>query len=350
MSAQPDRSPVAPHPPHPGQGQGYPTWADLVETGRHLATVQQADGAIPWEPGRHTDVWDHVECAMALTATGLHAEAEAALAWMARTQRPDGTWPIETVAGRVTDPGWDTNHCAYVAVGVWHRWLVTQDEAFARAMLPVVTAALDRVVSVQLPSGAVPWAVDARGRAMAEGLVAGSASIHQSLGCGVRLARLLGADADRWVAARDRLGSALRAERGMTPKPRHSMDWYYPVLAGAVRGDDGRARVQARWAEFVVDGLGVRCVTDRPWVTGAETCELALTLDALGDPAGARALIGDVQHLREADGSYHTGLVYADGARWPIERSTWTAAAVVLAVDAVDRVTPASGLFRDAAD
>ena len=33
----------------------------------------------------------------------------------------------------------------------------------------------------------------------------------------------------------------------------------------------------------MVPGIGVRCVDTNPWVTGAETCELALTLDAVGD-------------------------------------------------------------------
>ncbi len=31
-----------------------------------------------------------------------------------------------------------------------------------------------------------------------------------------------------------------------------------------------------------------------------------------------------MHHLREEDGSYWTGLVFADGKRWPEERTTWT--------------------------
>ena len=38
-----------------------------------------------------------------------------------------------------------------------------------------------------------------------------------------------------------------------------------------------------------------------------------------------------MQHLRDADGSYWTGYVFPDDARWPEERTTWTAAAVLLA-------------------
>ena len=34
------------------------------------------------------------------------------------------------------------------------------------------------------------------------------------------------------------------------------MEWYYPVLGGALRGAAARARIDARWDEFVVPGLG----------------------------------------------------------------------------------------------
>jgi hypothetical protein len=127
------------------------------------------------------------------------------------------------------------------------------------------------------------------------------------------------------------------------------MDWYYPVLAGAVTGIDADERLAADWDRFVVPGLGVRCVADRPWVTGAETCELALALAAAGRPDAGTEQVSAMQHLRHEDGSYWTGFVYHDDARWPVERTTWTAGAVVLAADALSASTPASGLFRDPA-
>jgi hypothetical protein len=150
-----------------------------------------------------------------------------------------------------------------------------------------------------------------------------------------------------WELAAGRLGHALRRHEDLfDTKPRYSMDWYYPVLGGVLRDGDGIARLDRRWDEFVVDGLGIRCVADRPWVTGAETCELALALDNLGDTGRAVGLVADMQHLRDPDGSYWTGYVYADRARWPVERSTWTAAAVVLAADALSGTTAGSGVFR----
>ena len=53
-----------------------------------------------------------------------------------------------------------------------------------------------------------------------------------------------------------------------------------------------------------------------------------------------------MHHLREDDGSYWTGLVFADGKRWPEERTTWTGAAMILAADALSSTTPANGVFR----
>jgi hypothetical protein len=129
-------------------------------------------------------------------------------------------------------------------------------------------------------------------------------------------------------------------------KSEFSMDWYYPVLGGAVRGPEADALLAERWDEFVVPGLGVRCVSTNPWVTGAETCELVLALEALGDRVRATALFADVQHLRETDGRYWTGYVFPEGVNWPGEHSTYTAAAVILAADALADATPGADIMR----
>jgi hypothetical protein len=326
---------------------GVLTAQDVRRTAAAIARMQEPCGAVPWFRGGHTDTWDHVECAMALLVGGEVEAAERAYDWLFRTQRADGSWPMKITRGRADDAGTDTNMTAYVAVGVWHHWLVRRDEAFVRRAWPVVRRALDLVTALQLPFGGIAWAANARGESLDTALVAGSSSIYQALACGVALSDLLDEPMPEWELAAGRLAHALREhEDRFEAKGRYSMDWYYPILGGAVRGEQAAARVEARWRDFVVDGLGIRCVDDRPWVTGAETCELVLSLDALGDRAGALALLEAVQHLRDDDGSYWTGYVYADDARWPVECSSWTAAAVVLAVDALSCTTPGSGIFR----
>ncbi len=326
---------------------GILTAQQCRQTGDFIAAVQHPGGAIPWFPGGPTDPWDHVQAAMGLTVAGRTEAATLAYEWLRRTQRPDGTWGTQYVGDRLRDPTTDANFCAYAATGVLHHWRASGDDAFLDRMWPVVRDAVEAVLSMQDRSGAVRWARSPEGGLAAESLVTGNASIHLSLRCAVALADVVGVSTPEWEVAAGRLRHALdeHPER-YTPKDRHAMDWYYPVLGGALpRGSAGH-RLDSRWREFVVDGLGIRCVNDRPWVTGAETCELALALDAAGRPDDARAMLAAMQHLRDPDGSYWTGLVYADGKRWPVELSTWTAATVLLAADALSRTTPASGLFR----
>ena len=96
-----------------------------------------------------------------------------------------------------------------------------------------------------------------------------------------------------------------------------------------------------------MDGLGVRCVSTNDWVTAAETAECVLALDALGLDDMARRLFADAQGLRLPDGSYWTGMVYPEEVTFPGgERTTYTAAAIVLAADALSGSTAAAGLFR----
>jgi hypothetical protein len=318
-----------------------------VQTGKAIAATQSASGAVPWFPGGHVDPWDHVESAMAMAATGLLTQAERAYSWLRDTQRADGSWPLQVRDGRIEDAGSDTNFCAYPAVGVWHYLLISGDDGFAERMWPMVRAAIDFVLTAQQERGEIDWAVGESGVPTGEALLSGCSSIHHSLRCALALAEHMEQPQPGWEVALGRLGHALRRHpEAFAPKHRYSMDWYYPVLGGALRGDAGRQRLFARWSDFVVDGLGVRCVDDHPWVTGAETCELVLSLDAVDEHDRARDLLAAMQHLRDPDGSYWTGLVYADDKRWPEERSTWTGAAVILAADALSRTTPGNGIFR----
>jgi hypothetical protein len=45
------------------------------------------------------------------------------------------------------------------------------------------------------------------------------------------------------------------------------------------------------------------------------------------------------------DGAWWTGYQFAEQVLWPKEKPTWTAGAVLLAVDALTHHTEASGLF-----
>jgi hypothetical protein len=320
--------------------------AAVTATARSIARVQEPSGAIPWFPGGHTDPWDHIECAMALTVAGLRDEAYAAFDYLRRTQRPDGSWPSKVTNGVVEDASFETNQCAYIAVGVWHHLLITGDLMFTARMWPTVRDALDLVTGFATDRGEIAWSVGADGRPRDEALLTGSSSTYHALRCGLAIAERLDAPQPEWEIATGRLGHVIvEHPEAFLDKARFSMDWYYPVLGGAVRGAAARERLRASWDQFVVPGLGIRCVDDEPWVTGAETAELVIALDAAGMTERASALFAEVQHLRAPDGSYWTGWQFANEVNWPAEQSTWTAAAIVLANDALSRTTPGSAVF-----
>ena len=313
-----------------------------------IAAQQDPTGALPWFRGGQLDPWDSVEAAMALDVGGEHARAAAAYRWLAARQRTNGSWAAEYRDGAESAPAAESNHAGYLAVGAWHSWLLSGDERLATELWPVVRRGLDLVVSMQTAGGAISWALRPDGTPDATALLTGNSSLFLSLRCGVALAELNDDAQPDWELALTDLGAALRGDpQAFADRSRYSMDWYYPVLSGAVTSAQARARLAGDWDRFVVPGLGARCVADRPWVTGAETCELALALAAAGRPDAALEQVAAMQHLRHDDGSYWTGLVFADGVRWPVERTTWTAAAVVLAADALAGATPGASLFTD---
>ena len=323
------------------------TVAQVGETCEAIARQQLPDGRIPWYPGHHTDPWNHVEAAMALAVGGHHDAVERAYAWLRETQRPDGWWPAYVIGDEVTDSTVDANFCAYIAAGLWHHTMLTGDSGLLERTWEVMERAVDWVCAQQRPGGEVTWAVDVHGKPSTFALLTSTAAIHLSLRCAVRCADLLGHHRAHWWEAAERVAYSVRhREHAFEPKERWAMDWYYPVLGGAVSGGAASQRIDERWEEFVVDGMGVRCVSDRPWVTAAETCELVLALDAIGEHQRAVQLLRDVQWLRVDDGAYWTGAVFPERTPYPGDQSTYTAGAVVLAADALMGLTPASGFFR----
>src|SRR4051794_35985489 len=243
--------------PDPPSVAGIVTEDEIRATARSIARVQEPTGAIPWYAGGHVDPWDHVECAMALSAAGLVPSAVRAYDWLVRTQRLDGSWPSKVTAGRVVDVAAETNQCAYVAVGVWHHVLVTGDDAFAWRMWPTVRRAIEFVVTQQTGRGEIGWIVGADGSVTADALLTGSSSTYQSLRCAMALADWVGDAQPDWELDAGRLAHVVSEHpEAFLDKSRYSMDWYYPVLGGAVRGPAAVDRIDERWTDFVVPGLG----------------------------------------------------------------------------------------------
>jgi hypothetical protein len=287
---------------------------------------------------------------MALDIGGEHARASAAYRWLAARQRPDGSWAAEYRGGEESAPAAESNHAGYLAVGTWHSWLVSGDAELVAELWPAVRRGLDLVTRMQLDGGAVGWALRPDGTPDTTALLTGNASLFQALRCGIALAGVHGEAQPDWELAATELGDALRTRPdAFADRSRFSMDWYYPVLGGVVSDGAARGLLSARWDEFVMEGRGARCVSDRPWVTTGETCELVLALEAAGLRDEATTVFDWVQHLRRESGDYWTGATWPEDVVWPRETTTWGAGSVLLAADALDGTSGTSAFFHPTA-
>jgi hypothetical protein len=211
----------------------------------------------------------------------------------------------------------------------------------------MVERAIDWVLDLQTPRGEIVWAREVDAEPWSYALLTGSSSIAHSLRCAVALAELMGQHRPDWELSLVNLTDVIRTRPdAFADKRRWAMDWYYPVLAGAWTGEMAVGRLLGGWDTFVLDGRGVRCVSDEPWVTAAETAECAIAHAAVGSIDTACELLRWTRAHRCASGSYATGLVYPGRNTFPVDECTaYTGAAVILAADALSGATPGSGLF-----
>lgn len=349
------------------------TFGDAIPAGHfdgaraRILDLQRDNGAIPWYDGGVIDPWNHTEAAMGLAVLGEIDHARRAFRYLTDTQLKDGSWwgklgsavPFDDedaqYKGDCEGAGHsirDTNFAAYIATGAWHHYLITRDRRWLADIWPHVEAAIGFVLALQTPHGDIRWSAPDPHTPEDDALVTGCSSIYKSLECAMLIARELGRPTREWAAARARLGEALRDkphrfDRTWESKERFSMDWYYPVLAGVVTGEAARKRIASKWDIFVAEGKGCRCVLDQPWVTIAESAELTMALLVAGDRKRAEHMLAWQHQWRDADGAYWMGYQFENEVAWPAEKPAWTAAAVILAADAVTGTTPASRLFAE---
>jgi hypothetical protein len=327
---------------------------------------QLATGAIPWFEGGPWDAWNHTECLMALLATGEWDAARAGFEYLADAQQADGAWlggygnalPFEPDGmriARVPAPKVrDTNFTAYPATGLWHAHLSGMGRKFVDRYWPMVRAAIDFVITNQHPEGDISWCSEAHGSSIDDSVLAGNASIYHSLGHAIALSNVVNDHQLHWHGARGRLRDAIRSpahrfDRIGTDRSGFAMDWYYPILAGALPMNVARRRLLSGQARFIEAGRGCRCVATEPWATVAESAELAMVLIGLGLPRQARTLLKWQDAHRDADGAYWMGWQFELDIAWPVEKPSWTQAAMILAYDALENHSDASRILASGA-
>ncbi len=320
---------------------------DLNSVVESIVKTQKENGEIPWCDGQKTDPWDLVESAMGLAIGGKVNEARLAFDWLLEQQLEDGSWYASYINGLPDDKTHDTNMSSYIAAGVYHHYLITDDIDFLKKMWPSIKKGIDFAHSLQAPGGEIHWATSPDGVVDPMALLTGSSSIFLSTKCALAIARILGHDMPHWQTAALKIKESIetRPHCFNVAKSRFSMDWFYPVLSGALTGAAAQKRIDKYWKKFIVEGQGVKCVSDEPWVTIAESAEFVLALAAMGNHKLARIIFGWIQDRRYDDGSYWCGYTFPDMVIWPEDKLTWTNGVILMAADTLFDLTPASRFF-----
>jgi len=244
----------------------------------------------------------------------------------------------------------ETNFSAYLATGLLHYFLIFEDKKFLERLFPSLEKAMDFVISSQTSKGDIYWAKEEGIAILDDSLITGSSSIYKSLECAIAIYNILGKPIENLSESRLSLKNSInnnpeRYDRSWESKSRYSMDWYYPILCGVYDNKKGISIIDSKWSDFIVLGMGCKCVVEEPWVTVAESSELVIALVKLGLIEKAEYIFNSLHQWRDEDGLYWTGYVYTDEKFWPVEKPTWTAGAVLLAADSLYRFTRGSELF-----
>ena len=227
---------------------------------------------------------------MALDVGGRHAEAaRARTSGCADMQHADGGWHAYYLGDDVKDPTLDTNVTCYVATGVWHHYLATGDTAFLERALADGRSARSTSRST---TSTRPARSRGRGRRSRRRRAAHRIVEHPPQPA-LR-------DRDRRAPRprTSRLGAVARRARHRDRAPARALPRQGALGDGLVLPDPRRRAARPRrrtrasrrgWDDVRRSrAAGVRCVSDQPWITAAETCELVMALDAIG-VARARA-------------------------------------------------------------
>jgi len=315
------------------------------------------------------DVWprDASFAAAAFSVTGHRTEAAAILAFLARTQRPDGTWPARSHPdGTPVDDGRAPELDADGWVP-WAAWLASgqgHDHVLAAWSWPMVRAAAEAAASALRAGGLPAASPDYWERNERQPTLGTAAALLTGLRAAADLAAALGhgQEGARWAAAAVRLAAATRrsfagpAGYHRYPAPSSASSRVFGDDAGAAGGPDAavtwlappfappdprvRAAVARAAAQLAPGGGGAvpGLAWSDPWTPA--TASFALAETALGDRAAAARQLGWLLGHRTSLGAFPERVRRADGTPRSVAPLAWTHALVLLTLAEAEQPLP----------
>ena len=320
--------------------------------GAYIKSIQYKSGAIPSnEDGTH-DPWDHIESIMGLNIYKDIEASKSAFNWLTHHQNSDGSWYAKYYKTDAIEKNKPTHFSPYIAVAALHFFRIFKDINFLQSIWSSIELAVNFSVELQQDNGTIPWSINNNSQIENDYLLTGCSSILKSIECGIALSKILNQteNIEKWKKAHLLLSNAIQDPDGkfdlIKDRKRFSMDWYYPILSGCLKQQEKLHYINKIFKDFYLDGIGIKCVIEEPWVTVAETSEFILALMCAGYDDEAKRLLFDVLNISDEEGIPFMGWQYEQNIFWPEEKPSWTAAALMLSADCVFDYSDASDLFK----
>jgi len=318
---------------------------------KFIKSIQLESGAIPSNDDGSHDPWDHIESIMGLNFANEYEPSKLAFDWLIKNQNQDGSWFSKYMDDIPIEKNKPTHFAPYISVAALHFYKIFSDKEYLEYLWPSIESAINFSIKLQIQNGTIPWSVDKNQKIEEDFLLTGSSSILKSIECGIAISKIIKStkNLEDWNNSYELLSKAIKNPSGkfdlLKDRKRFSMDWYYPILSGCLNDNQKFFYVDKVFKDFYIKEMGIKCVIEEPWVTVAETCEFIICLMISGREEDAKKLLKDVINISDINGVPYMGWQYEENIFWPLERPSWTSAALIIAADSVMGLSKGKDLF-----
>ena len=323
----------------------------FLRIAKSIKKNQLDSGAIPSNADLSHDPWDHIEAIMGLNFLKDKESSDLAFKWLKNNQNKDGSWYAKYFNNDPIELNKPTHFGPYISVAALHYFKIFSDKDKLFELWETIKSAIDFSIDLQNSNGTIPWSVDKKNEIENDFLLTGSSSILKSLECAIAISKILDLDSnEKWTKAHESLAYAVRNPEGLfdktTDRSRFSMDSYYPIISGVLLDYEKQKYIKKIFKDFYVEGIGVKCVVDEPWVTVAETSEFIISLVISNELKEAKKILFEVMNVSDANDIPYMGWQYEENIFWPEEKPSWTAAALILAADSIYDFSTGSDILK----
>ena len=324
----------------------------FLRIAKSIKTNQLDSGAIPSNADLSHDPWDHIEAIMGLNFLKDKESSDLAFKWLKNNQNKDGSWYAKYFNNDPIELNKPTHFGPYISVAALHYYKIFSDKDKLLELWETIDSAIDFSLNLQNSNGTIPWSVDKNNQIENDFLLTGASSILKSLECAIAISKILDLDSNKkWIKAYELLAYAVKNPKGLFDKTidrsRFSMDWYYPIISGVLSDSEKDKYIKKIYKDFYIEGIGVKCVVEEPWVTVAETSEFIVSLVISNEIEEAKKLLTEVMNISDLNDIPYMGWQYEENIFWPEEKPSWTAAALILAADSIYDFSSGSDILKE---